>query len=154
MSICSYMQRQFNKVVGLGAISHPLRSVEHITKTPMTCIELLTQGAQETPKTIQVIIVAPDCFPELDSKNLLLNTPHTLDMGLEESNWNSVWLGFPRVEPTMILFVEELQCCPRTDWLIFCSCHNYSAHIQVSRICLWPSAAWCLQCFKFWFQYK
>lgn len=69
-------------------------------------MELLAQGVQETPKTLQVINVALDWFPKLD-KSLLLNIPHTLDVGLGESNWNSVWLGFCRVEPAMILFVKS-----------------------------------------------
>lgn len=39
--------------------------------------ELLTRGVPETPQTIQAVLIALGCQPELDGKTPFLKTPHT-----------------------------------------------------------------------------
>lgn len=62
------------------------RVINFLTKIPSTGHEkpfkLLLTGAQETSKTICIIVATAGYPPEREGKFLLLNIPCTLDMGL------------------------------------------------------------------------
>lgn len=61
----------------------PTRAIDYLTKNlmPGMPFRLTVSKFQETDKTEQTTAEALHCLPELESKKLLLITPHSSDKG-------------------------------------------------------------------------
>lgn len=90
MHICLYLYSS-SEIIPLGLSILPSKShglSAKNAKCDKTPFKLLIVGVQETPKTVQAIILALACLPGVEGKFLLLNIPSILNIRLGGSKLN------------------------------------------------------------------